>query len=143
MFAPRAVSSRGRAWTIAARKGGSSLMIDARAITAHMPVVCSEGEQFAVVDHLEGPDAIELARDASGQHHFIPLRWVTSVDDRVHVDRPAAQAMREWSMSPAIEGHASEWAALADPLHVERVRSQQTAIRPGLEPEGAEQPRKT
>jgi hypothetical protein len=25
------------------------------------------------------------------------MSWVTSVDDKVHVDRPGDQAMREWS----------------------------------------------
>ena len=34
------------------------------------------------------------------QHHYIPLEWVTSVDDKVHVDRPGKQAMQEWTTSP-------------------------------------------
>jgi hypothetical protein len=70
-------------------------------IKPHMPVVCSNNGQFAVVDHLEGRDLIKLAKDASGQHHYIPLTWVTSVDDKVHIDRPGNQAMREWSTTPA------------------------------------------
>jgi hypothetical protein len=69
-------------------------------IKPHMPVVCSNNGQFAVVDHLEGPDFIKLAKDASGQHHYIPLTWVASVDDKVHVDRPSDQAMREWNTQP-------------------------------------------
>ncbi len=69
-------------------------------IKPHMPVVCSNNGQFAVVDHLEGGDFIKLAKDASGQHHYIPLIWVTSVDDKVHVDRPGDQAMREWKTQP-------------------------------------------
>jgi hypothetical protein len=36
----------------------------------------------------------QLAKDEAGQHHYIPLEWVTSVDDRVHIDRPTEQAMR-------------------------------------------------
>jgi hypothetical protein len=66
-------------------------------IREHMPVVCSNGGQFAVVDHVEG-DSIKLTRKDSpdGQHHWIPLSWVTRVDDHVHVDRPGEQAMREW-----------------------------------------------
>jgi hypothetical protein len=52
-------------------------------IKPHMPVVCSNNDQFAIVDH-----------------HYIPLTWVASVDDKVHVDRPADQAMREWSTTP-------------------------------------------
>jgi hypothetical protein len=69
-------------------------------IKPHMPVVGSNHGQFAVVDHLEGRDFIKLAKDASGQHHYIPLTWVTSVDDKIHVDRPGDQAMREWKTQP-------------------------------------------
>ncbi len=69
-------------------------------IKPHMPVVCSENGQFATVDHVEGTELIKLSKDKSGQHHFIPLAWVTSVDDKVHVDRPGDQAMREWTTAP-------------------------------------------
>jgi len=69
-------------------------------IKPHMPVVCSENGQFAVVDHLEGTDYIKLTKDKNGQHHYIPLTWVTSVDDKIHVDRPGDQAMREWRTAP-------------------------------------------
>jgi hypothetical protein len=69
-------------------------------IRPHMPVVCSENGQFAVVDHLEGRDQIKLAKDKDGHAHFIPLTWVTAVDDKVHVDRPGDQAMREWTLEP-------------------------------------------
>jgi hypothetical protein len=72
-------------------------------IKPHMPVVCSENGQFAVVDHLEGTDLIKLSKDARGQHHYIPLTWVTSVDDKVHVDRTGDQAMREWSTTPTMK----------------------------------------
>jgi hypothetical protein len=72
-------------------------MLNTDAIKPHMPVVCSKNKQFATVDHVEGSQAIKLTRDASGEHHFIPTSWVTTVDDRVHVDRPGDQAMREWS----------------------------------------------
>jgi hypothetical protein len=75
-------------------------MIDASQIKPHTPVVCSNNGQFAVVDHVEGKDAIKLAKDDKGQHHYIPMSWVTKVDDKVHVDRPGAQAMREWSSTP-------------------------------------------
>ncbi|GEM_PF-384102 len=69
-------------------------------IKPHMPVVCSENGQFATVDHLEGSDEIKLTRDKNGQHHFIPVSWITSVDDKVHVDRPGDQAMQEWRTEP-------------------------------------------
>ena len=68
-------------------------------IKPKMPVVCSENGQFAVVDHVEGK-ALKLAKDKQGQHHYIPLNWVTSVDDKVHVDRPGDKAMADWSTTP-------------------------------------------
>ena len=70
-------------------------MIDTQQIKPDMPVVCSEDGQFAVVDHLEGKD-IKLKRDKSGKHHFIPVSWVKTVDQKVHIDRPGNQAMKEW-----------------------------------------------
>jgi hypothetical protein len=70
-------------------------------IKPHMPVVCSEDGQFAVVDHLDGK-GLKLTRDDKGQHHYIPLEWVTSVDDKVHVDRTGDEAMKDWSTKPIV-----------------------------------------
>ena len=75
-------------------------MINPADIKPNMPVVCSEDGQFAVVDHLEGARTIKLNRDPSGKHHYIPMEWVTNVDDKVHIDRPGDQAMKEWSEEP-------------------------------------------
>ena len=74
-------------------------MTDTMQITEHMPVVCSDGGQFATVDKVEG-NSIKLTKDDQGQHHYIPTSWVTRVDEHVHVDRPGKQAMQEWSTSP-------------------------------------------
>ncbi len=68
-------------------------------IREHMPVVCSNGKQFGTVDGVDS-DSIKLTKDDQGQHHWIPMAWVTRVDDQVHVDRPGDQAMREWLTSP-------------------------------------------
>jgi hypothetical protein len=68
-------------------------------IKPRMPVVGSNDGQVGIVDHLEGRDHIKLTKDGDGQHHYIPLDWVTSVDDKVHVDRPDDQARREWTTS--------------------------------------------
>lgn len=75
-------------------------MIKATEIKPHTPVVCSENGQFAEVDRMEGSNSIKLKRDADGEHHYIPLSWVKFVDDKVHVDRPGDQAMRDWSTKP-------------------------------------------
>ncbi len=68
-------------------------------IQEDMPVVCSKNQQFASVDHLDSGNTIKLKKDASGQHHWIPVSWVASVDDKVHIDRPGDQAMKEWMTS--------------------------------------------
>ena len=72
--------------------------VNTEMIRDHMPVVCSEGGQFGTVDHMDG-DSIKLTRDDKGQHHWIPVDWVTRVDQHVHVDRPGKQAMKDWSTS--------------------------------------------
>jgi len=70
-------------------------------ILPEMPVVCSQGGQFATVDHMEGSDSIKLKKDEQGKHHYIPTSWVTSTENgRVVVDRPGEQAMQQWSESP-------------------------------------------
>ena len=77
-------------------------MVDRSQIKEHMPVVCSNNQQFGTVDHLDGGNTLELAKDQQGQHHWIPLSWVTRVDSAVHVDRPGDQARREWMTSPPV-----------------------------------------
>ena len=72
-------------------------MLNANQIKPNTPVVCSQNGQFGIVDHMEGADSIKLKKDAHGQHHYIPLSWVKNVDDKIHVDRPGAQAMKEWT----------------------------------------------
>ena len=67
-----------------------------------MPVVCSDDDTCGTVDHVEGQSSIKLKKDDTGEHHYIPLDWVTSVDDKVHIDRPGAQAMREWTTKPPV-----------------------------------------
>jgi len=118
-------------------------MIDPQTIKPHMPVVCSKGKQFGVVDHPEGRDLIKLAKDAAGQHHYIPTEWVTSVDDAVHIDRPGDRAMRDWMTAPQdIVARGIPHAGEEDnPTGAERVRSQQT-VDPERDPERAERLRR-
>lgn len=78
-------------------------MISSSQIKAEAPVVCSEEGQFATVDHMEGKDVIKLKKDKLGQHHYIPLSWVTKVDAKVHIDRPGNDAMKSWSTSPTLK----------------------------------------
>ncbi len=75
-------------------------MMNAQDIKPDMPVVCSQDGQFGVVDHLEGTDNIKLKKDKDGLHHMIPMSWVTSIDEKVHVDRPGDQAIKQWKTVP-------------------------------------------
>jgi hypothetical protein len=76
-------------------------MIQSNQIKPDMPVFCSEDGQFATVDHMEGTDTLKLKKDKDGQHHYIPLSWVTSTEsNKVKIDRPGDQAMQEWSQTP-------------------------------------------
>jgi hypothetical protein len=76
--------------------------IDPSEIKPEMKVVCSNNDEFAVVDHMEGASAIKLNKDSQGVHHYIPLGWVTRVeDDQIHIDRGRNRAMREWSEKPS------------------------------------------
>jgi hypothetical protein len=76
-------------------------MINSDQIKPEMPVVCSEDGQFAVVDHMVDANTIKLNRDKTGQHHYIPLSWVTSTEGgKVKVDRPGDEAMEDWSTTP-------------------------------------------
>ena len=74
-------------------------MMNTDKIKPHMPVVCSNNGQFAKVDHIEGK-SLKLTKDDQGKHHYIPLEWVTTVDDKVHIDRPGKDAMSAWSEKP-------------------------------------------
>ncbi len=79
-------------------------MIDTNTIKPEMPVVCSQGGQFATVDHMEGTSSIKLKKDETGIHHYVPVSWVVSTDDgKVKVDRPGEEAMQEWSTRPMNE----------------------------------------
>lgn len=72
--------------------------MDTTKIKPHMPVMCSMNKQLAIVDHVEG-NQLKLAKDSQGQHHFIPLDLVTSVDDKVHLSKPGTEVMKDWKTS--------------------------------------------
>ena len=70
-------------------------------ILPDMPVVCSQGGQFAEVDHMEGENMIKLKKDSAGTHHYIPLEWASSIENgQLKIDRQGEQAMQQWSDSP-------------------------------------------
>jgi hypothetical protein len=74
-------------------------MVAPMMIKEQMEVLGSDGVHVGTVDHMEGADAVKLAKDdpdAGGEHHFIPLAWVDHVDEHVHLKQAAAEAMARW-----------------------------------------------
>ena len=79
-------------------------MVDASQIQEHAEVVGSDGQHVGVVDNMDG-NRIKLTKNdpaAQGQHHFIHLDMVASVEGgTVRLTRTAAQAMDEWGSEAA------------------------------------------
>jgi len=75
-------------------------MVEATQIKEHAEVVGSDGQHVGTVDHMEGADRIKLTKrdqDAQGQHHYIPLSWVKSVEGtQVRLVKTRDEAEREW-----------------------------------------------
>jgi hypothetical protein len=71
-------------------------MIEAAQIREHMEVVGSDNHRLGKVDHVLGQE-IQLTKSmAIGPHHFIPLTWVSSVDDKVHLALTTDEAKKGW-----------------------------------------------
>ena len=71
-------------------------------IREHMAVVGSGGKFVGKVDRVEGL-SIKLTKDspsADGEHRFIPLDWVKSVDEYVHLSKPCEDVREEWQAHP-------------------------------------------
>jgi hypothetical protein len=67
-------------------------------IREHMDVIASDGTRVGTVDKVEG-QTIKLAKNdpkAQGSHHWIPMDWVQSVDQHVHLSKPSAEVSRNW-----------------------------------------------
>ena len=75
--------------------------VDPDRIREHMEVLGSDGGHVGIVDKVEG-HRIKLTRDdaaANGDHHYLHLDMVASVEDRsVRLTRTAAQAHDEWGV---------------------------------------------
>lgn len=74
-------------------------MTKAEEIKEHMEVLGSDGDHVGTVDCMKGEDRIVLTKSdpkSGGQHHIIPLAWVARVDTKVHLDKPTADAMKQW-----------------------------------------------
>ena len=65
-------------------------------IQRNMLVFSVHGEPLGAIDHIEGGN-LELARDEVGQHHFVPIRWISRIEDAVYLTRSAADVRRLWA----------------------------------------------
>jgi hypothetical protein len=74
-------------------------MINPTQIQKHMDVVSSQNEPLGSVDHVQG-SAVKLVRDVLGQHHFVPITWIESIDDKIHLKRSAEEVERLWAGEP-------------------------------------------
>ena len=81
---------------------GENTLIHPNQIKPDMPVICSNNGQFATIEQMEGTNYLKLKQDETGRFHYIPIHWVSSVEDNnVKIDRPSVQAKQEWtSVSP-------------------------------------------
>jgi hypothetical protein len=68
-------------------------------VEEHMEVVGSDGQHVGMVDHKEAANQIVLTGDdpkAGGMPHIISVDWVDFVDRKVHLNKPAKEAVLEW-----------------------------------------------
>lgn len=73
-------------------------MANASEIREHMEVIGSDGQHVGTVDRIEG-DRIKLTKSdpqAQGQHHYLPLNAVSSVEqDAVRLNISGQQARQQ------------------------------------------------
>ena len=76
------------------------MMITTSDIQPGMEVTGADDKHVGKVDHMDGAEAIKLARQdstADGKHHWIPLKWVESVEGQtLKLRLSAADAMDQW-----------------------------------------------
>ena len=68
-----------------------------------MEVISSCGKHVGVVDHVEG-GSVKLTKSdptAAGMHHFIPLDWIATVDQHVHLNKNSEEVFQNWKTESA------------------------------------------
>ena len=67
-------------------------------IKEHMEVLGSDGEHVGTVDKLDGDDMIKLAHTDSpdGKHHYLAVDLIDRIDEQVHLNLTAEEAVAEW-----------------------------------------------
>ena len=66
-------------------------------IREHMEVIGADGQHVGIVDHMDD-GRIKLAKSDSsdGQHHYLDMDLVDHVDQHVHLNVSAEEAMEEF-----------------------------------------------
>jgi hypothetical protein len=75
-------------------------------IREHMEVYGSCGSRVGAVERVVGR-SIKLTRDSPatrGEDRYIPLEWVASVGEAVHLNKPGSDVQEEWQAHPFEEG---------------------------------------
>ena len=67
-------------------------------IAAHMEVVGADGAHVGTVEKVEDGTIVlaETDRDAGGRPHAVPIAWIGTVDGKVLLTKPAAEAKAQW-----------------------------------------------
>jgi hypothetical protein len=85
-------------------------MVDPSKIREHMEVIGSDGQPVGTVDKVEG-NRIKLTKSdpaAQGQHHYIPLDSVSSVEgNSIRLGQTAQEAKRRWQGGAGAPGGAA------------------------------------
>ncbi len=73
-------------------------MADTSQIREHMEVLGSDEEHVGTVDHLDEDGRVKLTKSDStdGKHHFIDASLIEHIDEHVHLNVTADEAMEEW-----------------------------------------------
>jgi hypothetical protein len=71
-------------------------MIEANQIREHMEVVGADNHHLGKVDNVRGQEIQLTKAMAIGPHHYIPLSWVSRVDDKVHLTLTSDEAKKGW-----------------------------------------------
>jgi hypothetical protein len=81
------------------REGLGGAQAGVSGLSENMEVLGADGQHVGVIDHIEGA-SIELKKDdpaAHGEHHWIPLEWVASVDTAARLKLSSTDAWSQWT----------------------------------------------
>jgi hypothetical protein len=85
-------------------------MIDTSKIREHMEIIGSDGQHVGTVDRVEG-NRIKLAKSdpaAQGQHQYLPLDSVVSVEgNAIRLRQTAQEVKRQWQGGAGAPGKSA------------------------------------